>query len=202
MDPPPQPDGELVLHVLTTRLLAMPASAFVGREAVGIPRRVLRPLPRELRAALRDVAACSAQAAAVARLARVSRTGNLLSKASSSLNVHARAVSRAKQVALCDIVNEVDDAEILDRRNVLAALLTLCTLQPAENPAALWQQLAASVRETMAAEPDAVGTWTIYVEQMSATPACSLVVGGEDEIWRARRFVELVNEAQAALIAS
>jgi hypothetical protein len=151
MEPPP-PDGERVLSIVTARLLAMPASAFATSTDAAVPP----VLPTdELREALRSVAARSAQAAAVARLARVSRGSNQLAEAS-ALPAPERVARREKHAALRGVCAAPRAAALLRTSRVQDALLAACTrAEAAAAPeAAHWRRVAAAAQRTLADEDD------------------------------------------------
>ena len=148
MEPPP-PEGERVLSILTARLLEMPASAFATSGDAAIPR-----LPTvELRDALRQVAARSAQAAAVARLARVSRGSNQLA-AASALPAPTRSARREKLAALSGVCAAPRAGEMLGMESVQEALVATCAQPEGADEAAHWREVAAAAHKALVNEPN------------------------------------------------
>jgi hypothetical protein len=198
MEPPP-PDGERVLSILTARLLAMPASAFA--DDATIP-----PVPTdELREALSDVAARSAQAAAVARLARASRDANVHFEAS-ALAAPARTARREKLAALSGICAIPLAVALLHMKTVHEALVAACTRTDAAaaDEAAHWREVATAAHEVLAAEPVGVVIFTLQagaVANMTADDAEPTIIGSHRR-WRARKLMEALASLDSVAPAS
>jgi hypothetical protein len=199
MEPPP-PDGERVLSILTARLLAMPASAF-SDSSEAIP-----PVPTdELREALSDVAARSAQAAAVARLARASRDANVHFEAS-ALAAPARTARREKLAALSGICAIPLAVALLHMKTVHEALVAACTRTDAAaaDEAAHWREVATAAHEVLAAEPVGVVIFTLQagaVANMTADDAEPTIIGSHRR-WRARKLMEALASLDSVAPAS
>lgn len=152
MESSDEPQCGDIERVVMTHLLAMPARAFAGEGDNGLPAGVAAA-PAVVREALREVASHTAQAAAVARLARASRAGNQLAEAS-ALAAPARSVRRAKMTALCDIVVALSEEEMINQSGLHGALVAICAndlMSPsyasAADKAEGWRQMALGVRE-------------------------------------------------------
>jgi hypothetical protein len=165
MEEPALDAGERVLRVVVQQLLATPPTAFAIAGAALVPAELAARLPAGVLGALYNVASRAAHAAAVARLARVWRTGCAL--AAASLPAPARAARRNKLATLRDVAATTLDVEILADGGVQATLVALCAPDaPAVPPllhehvpedldeAAEWGALGRHVCDALRAPPD------------------------------------------------
>jgi hypothetical protein len=211
--------GERVQQILLAHLLTLSPDAFVDEGEAHLPRELQPLLPGSLRAALCDVAARVAHAAAVSQLACASKAARAL--AGAALPSPARAARAAKLAALCELLTAAHDAGVLDEPKVQDALVDLCARATATTPdapppavvaaaapdadeAAQWRAFAQAVAAELQVEPS--DNERILVEaQMLAYQLVQQLLGfggaptvGEiDAVQqiRAARFVELLTEA-------
>jgi hypothetical protein len=203
MEPPPaEAQGERVLGVMLTHLVAMPPTAMKGLPAPSIvadaARAVLPQLPATVCAPLHDVAGRAGAASIVARLACASRAAN--AAAASLLPKPKRTARYSKAVALLGVATTALFNGVLSVPDAQAALLALCAPDappppaaraPDADEAARWIAFAWATRDSLTGEPSPFEAARLAADALLNAP---LRGPAEDDAallrkWRARRFL-------------